>query len=264
MIRAHLVGLSVLAGFLTLGACASAPTVSSSPSVDQIRADETRSGTLTASHPTLDDGSYYQDWIYQGRAGERIRVDLRSSDFDAFLLVLNASRDEELARNDDGGSGTDARVEVTLPATGPYVIVANSYVEGETGAYSLSVESIQPTTGGGTTGSRTISLGETRAGRLTSASEVLGDGSYYDRWYIDGRSGDRIRIEMRSSDFDTYLSFGTEQNGQFNQLESDDDGAGGTDSRIDVTLQRTGRYLIRANSLSAGREGEYRLSVSRR
>jgi hypothetical protein len=256
-----------IASLLSVTACAGnpAPTASGNSTIDFIRSGETRAGRLTASDRQLSGGYHFQDWIYEGRAGERVIIDLRSSDFDAYLELHNAARNQEIARNDDGGSGTDARIEATLPEAGRYLIRARSYRAGATGSYALSVvPGRAPVATTTTSGVRVIAVGETRNGRLTTSSEQLGDNSYYDRWYFDGRAGERIRIDMRSTDFDSFLSFGTERNGRFESLATDDDGGDGLNARIDFTIPNTGRYLIRANSLRANRTGNYSLSVTRR
>jgi hypothetical protein len=61
-----------------------------------------------------------------------------------------------------------------------------------------------------------------------------------------------------------FLSFGRGDGDDFQMLASDDDGAGGTDVRIDFSLPSNGRYLIRANASHADRVGEYSLGVVRR
>ncbi len=189
---------------------------------------------------------------------------MRSSDFDAYLVLSNASTNQVLDRNDDGGEGTNARIETTLPATDRYLIRTNSLGANETGSYSLSITPVRVSTAATNPGSRVIAAGETRQGELTTSSAELDDGSYYDGWQFDGQAGERIRIEMRSTAFDAFLSFGRGDGDKFEMLASDDDAAGGTDARIDFTVPSNGRYLIRANALQADQVGEYSLSVVRR
>jgi hypothetical protein len=51
------------------------------------------------------------------------------------------------------------------------------------------------------------------------------------------------------------------EGGSFIPIESNDDGAGGTDSRLELTLPDTGTYVIRANSLYGGSRGAYTLRL---
>ncbi|MGE0158002.1 MAG: caspase family protein [Gemmatimonadales bacterium] len=95
------------------------------------------SGDLVGSDPTFDDGSHYQAWTLQGQAGDRLTVSLSSDDFDTYVIVRQG--DQVLASNDDS-DGTNSRVEVTLPSTGAYTVVATSYGGGETGRYTLQAQ----------------------------------------------------------------------------------------------------------------------------
>ena len=99
-------------------------------------------GTLEASDPQLPDKSRYDQWMYDGRKGESIQITLESSAFDAYLILgrQNGSTIEPVEQNDDGAGGTNARITATLPMDGAYVVMANSFGEGATGAYTLRVE----------------------------------------------------------------------------------------------------------------------------
>ena len=66
---------------------------------------------------------------------------------------------------------------------------------------------------------------------------------------------------MTSGDFDAYLRWGREQGGDFEALGFDDDGAGGTNARLEVAVETTGRYAIHANSFAADLTGAYSLSI---
>jgi hypothetical protein len=68
---------------------------------------------------------------------------------------------------------------------------------------------------------------------------------------------------LRSGDFDAYLSVGQGTGASYDELASDDDGADGTDSLIEITLPRAGAYTIRVNTLGPGQTGAYNLLVER-
>ena len=107
----------------------------------------------------------------------------------------------------------------------------------------------------------TIRPGGSVQGTLSSSDRVLDDGSYYECVSLRARAGQRVEITLRSPDFDTYLGLvqGRDCSGG-DSMETDDDGAGGTDSRLQVTLG-SGPYSIRVNSLSEGETGAYTLAV---
>jgi CHAT domain-containing protein/tetratricopeptide (TPR) repeat protein len=96
-------------------------------------------GRLEEGDNQLDDGSLHDVHIFEGEAGQIVRIRLVSKEFDALLLLQN-SLGEELARNDDGTDGTNAEIVFRLPETGQYRILANAYGESGRGAYQLTVE----------------------------------------------------------------------------------------------------------------------------
>ncbi|MCU0566546.1 MAG: trypsin-like peptidase domain-containing protein [Oculatellaceae cyanobacterium Prado106] len=97
-------------------------------------------------------------------------------------------------------------------------------------------------------------------GSLTSSSSVLpADNSYFNAYTFEGRRGQRVVIEMTSSDINTYLIL-LAPSGQ--DLEQDDDSAGGTNARLAITLPEDGQYTILANSYGARETGRYSLRAS--
>jgi hypothetical protein len=88
----------------------------------------------------LQDGSYYQEFAFTGQAGQQIRILLESSDFDTYLILID-SAGNRIAENDDASSSTtDAEIIVTLPSTGDYTVIVNSYEGGQQGRFLLTLE----------------------------------------------------------------------------------------------------------------------------
>ena len=67
-----------------------------------------------------------------------LTIALDSTAFDAFLWLLDSAL-TVIATNDDGGGGTNSLITQSL-AAGSYLILANSFFEGETGAYTLTTQ----------------------------------------------------------------------------------------------------------------------------
>lgn len=85
-------------------------------------------------------------------------------------------------------------------------------------------------------------------------------GSYYtDRYTFAGTGGKVATIAMSSSSFDTYLYL---RDPAGNVIRSDDDGGGGTNSRISFTLPSSGTYTIEATSYGSYSTGAYSLSFT--
>ena len=119
--------------------------------------------------------------------------------------------------------------------------------------------------GGGACGPTPISIGQTINGNLTTGDCPLGDGTFYDPYSFNGTAGQRVAVSMTSSQFDTFL-FLNRPDGS--PLSIDDDGGGGTNSRIPpgsgfITLPTTGTYTIWANAFDpADTTGSYSLTLS--
>ena len=98
----------------------------------------TLNGRLTSSDAVWDDGSRYDVWNVTAVAGQRVVIDMESDDVDAYLRVLR-SDGTLIATDDDGGSGSNARLEFRTPDAGDYLVIATSYEAGATGGYRVNV-----------------------------------------------------------------------------------------------------------------------------
>jgi hypothetical protein len=218
---------------------------------------QTVTGRFTSAEPAVDDRSHYHFWRLDASPGERVIVTMRSGDVDSYLAwgVVTAAGWEERGTDDDGGGGHDARLVLTVPATGEYGIRAYTYGRRERGSYTLSAapaRAPEPIP---------MRVGETLRGVLSEDDAVEEDGSFYDLYLVSGAPGERIVIDMRSSEFDAYLTGGRLVGAAVEPQHRDDDGGAGTDARLEVALDADGRYAVMANSYSGGMTGAYTLSV---
>jgi hypothetical protein len=119
------------------------------------------------------------------------------------------------------GPGCAARISLVVPGPGPYSVVANTSVTPvrQTGRYVLSLTqglkpllpddpctpagSSAPATGG--QGRRTIQVGQTVNGTLSTSDESYSDTTYYQRWYFTTQPNTAITIDLASDDFDPVL-----------------------------------------------------------
>jgi hypothetical protein len=108
----------------------------------EIRIGETAMGRLESGDSVIGDSTYADVLTFRPTMPGRVTILLRSSDFDAYLLLQDADG-RTLASDDDGGSGTDAQLTYAVVAGRAYRIVANSYggAERATGAYRITVRS---------------------------------------------------------------------------------------------------------------------------
>ena len=89
---------------------------------------------------------------------------------------------------------------------------------------------------------------------------ALGDGSYFEAWFFEGRAGQRITVTMRSGAFDTFLAVGR-HNGDVIDTNDDYESGNSTNSQVSISLPADGIYMIRANSLEASKTGDYTISL---
>ena len=250
--------------FLALAGCASGPSSRLAPAPERtLPMNAEVSGRLVRSDPQLRDSSVYEAWRFDGTAGQIVQIDVISTDFDAFAILTDGAGNK-LADNDDGGGGTNARITYTLPTTGTYRILANSWVKGHYGRYTVRLHSLGAASGAdapggvlpGTVGQ--IMRGQTMSGRLSPNDPKLSDGSVYQAWTYIGRAGESIQVDVVSSDFDAYAIV---QDGNGVKLAADDDSGGGTNARITYTLPYSGAYRLIANTYRQGSFGAFSLSV---
>lgn len=120
--------------------------------------------------------------------------------------------------------------------------------------------------GGGDSGnSRTTIRGDLRSGDQTLPnSAYVQDGSYVDVYSCTARDDGSAQVDLKSSDFDSFLIVGTEDDaGGINTITTDDNSGGGRDARVRFNINRDARYFVAAtNSDGAGRTGSYELDFS--
>jgi hypothetical protein len=97
-------------------------------------------GTLTANSPisNLRAGCYCTVYNVKLTAGTVYTIDLRSTDFDAYLYLLD-DFGGILAQDDDSGGGLDARIVIRATYTGQHQIVVTTFGQGMRGNFTLLV-----------------------------------------------------------------------------------------------------------------------------
>lgn len=244
------------------------------PEPRNVRVGETMRGELTEDDADFaeltgeagdgNESGFYDLYRFEAGAGERLRIRMETQMSGAALAVGTLQDGEfvPLARSvvaqvDTAAPG--AVLPFRAPEAGEYYILAG-VSGGGTGAYRLMIQERgaepQPR-------ATPLRRGQTVSATLREGDPELDDGRWYDAYSYTGRAGERIRISMRSDEFDTVLILGRVVDGEFEELEMNDDAdEDGTDAAISLELPADGRYVIQATSFRGQTEGAYRLTVT--
>lgn len=201
---------------------------------------------------TLNSGQEHV-WTLTIDEDQQVTIDLErvSSSIDPYLELLSM-QGGEIETNDDGGRGLNSRISRYLNA-GQYMLIAREFGRDDTGQYRLSVSGFVGAPSQGPGGGIPIEVGQTIDAYLTDGQRQT--------FVLEIATPQQVRIDhMRGDDrnIDPYLIL----NDQYgNEIESDDDGGDGFNSRITRFLQ-PGRYLITARDFGSNDSGAFRLSVT--
>lgn len=105
-------------------------------------------GTLGPGDAQLGSGEYYDRIRFDGVAGQEVVVELASTAFDPYLIVLGPDEGVLYEEDDTPGLGLDVRATVRLSASGTHTVVVTSARSGETGAYRLTIAGVGAPAGG--------------------------------------------------------------------------------------------------------------------
>jgi serine protease Do len=211
-------------------------------------------GQLGAESSILpSDGSFFDAYTFEGQAGQRIVIEMDSSEFNTYLILLEPDGGN-LAQDDDGGGSGNARLITTLPRSGRYTVLANSRLAGETGQYRISISELERSPNA----AAQVILQE--RGTLGPNSQVWPeDNSLFLEYQFYGTQGQTVTITMESSEFDTYLML-FDESWQI-LAQNNDTSPQNTDSTVVLTLPYTGTYRVIANALDDRGRGQFQLTV---
>lgn len=225
---------------------------------------ENKSGSLGGSDDTLQSGEYSDSYSVSVSAGQLIEVSMSSTELDPYIIVkppsCGAAGTCDLQYDNDDLQSGDTRAFAWLSAneTGSYEIVATSSMPGESGAYDIRYRVVDAGSNPATPGVTSFSDGASRPGRLQAGDKTLTSGEFVDNYTFTGRAGDRVQVDMRSTELDPYLILWMPDKSQ----EDNDDWNGDTEhSRLEVTLPEDGMYRVSATTYTPGEEGAYSLEV---
>lgn len=197
---------------------------------------------------TLRVGAQITDWLDDKRdlplrvdRRAMYTIDMRAAEFDAKLAI---SGNGVTASDDDGGGGTDARLNVLLEP-GDYVLTATGWGGDSQGFYDIAVAS------------RPVPSGLNQGGQIRADGTGL-QGAFQGTplvYRFNLREQRLVTVDMRSDDFDSLLVL----RGQGVE-HYDDDGGDALNARL-VRVLQPGDYTIEAGGATSG-SGIFSLSLS--
>lgn len=223
---------------------------------------EAVSGALTPGDPLMPDGTLYDCYLLAGEAGDTVFLTYSSDNIDPWIAAgprseVGCGEPPYPFQDDDGGVGLNALLELNFDRTEDYVVVANTFAEGEAGPYLLQAFA-----------GAAVGVGETIEAELDEADTISSStGRRFDCYVYWGAAGEVVQIDLQSKAIDTYLRVGNVPRGGCADEEIDllylrDDYAGGSDSRLNYAIAADGPLLIAASSFGAGELGPYTLSIA--
>ncbi len=215
-------------------------------------------GELTGGDATFDSGEFNDSYSFEGRPGQRVTLDLRSDEFDTYLILRSPNGESQA--NDDAESTSHSLIETELTELGSYEVIVTSFAAAETGGYVLNIRD------GGAATSQTVAnrdvinldIGDNIEASLTASDSRSDDRKYEDSYVFSAEAGQSITVEMTSTAVDTYLTLITPSG---ESIENDDHQGSTDQSLVQLTLQESGRYRVIASSYAEDETGAYRLSI---
>lgn len=110
-------------------------------------------------------------------------------------------------------------------------------------------------------GRRLINTGQTLKGVLEPGDFLDTDAVYNDVYMFSGRRRQKVSVTGRSPDFDIFIRVLYVDADTIVQLGEDDDGAGGTDASLTITLPADTEYSLVVSSWEAASVGNYTISI---
>jgi hypothetical protein len=179
--------------------------------------------------------------------GKLYHVDMTSDDFDV-LLRIEDDKGKTLKEDDDGGGGTNARLQFTPSQSGEFTLIATSFEPNKTGSYSLYLQEL--------THGKTLINAE---GSFAASPFVHQGLPVWSELVPEAKSGDTYRIDVGKETARSVL------------LVRDSAGSviaasqvpGAQEAQVHVRALHDGPHEIILVPVSGDKDGRFKLAVQR-
>lgn len=185
--------------------------------------------------------------IFEGAANDIVSIRV-SSEFDAYMEVLDSSGNI-IAYDDDSGGELQPFIEnLQLPTDGTYVIVVYGYNSYDAGTFNVTLNEVEV---GELPTNQPITYGESVEGFLPTGQNVS--------YVFTGTAGDVVSVEVESG-FDGYLEL-RDSTGSI--IASDDDSGFDLNPLIEnIELPDDGEYTLVLAGFGSDTAGSYTLTLT--
>jgi agmatine/peptidylarginine deiminase len=183
----------------------------------EIVVGSSRSGVLKDSDERDASGSLVQAWAINGRAGEAVVVDLISDTFDTMLNVVGPGLSRPLY-DDDSGGDLNSRLRLEFPETGVYKVIVQAVDSSESGEFTVKAmpapadESVADWEDEAIVAflkalpvRQELQVDRVLNAELGATTAKAPNGRLAQAWMLDRCDGGRVRVSVKSDDFDTVL-----------------------------------------------------------
>jgi hypothetical protein len=176
-----------------------------------------------------------------------------TGNLDTYMHFYNYETRNELATNDDGGSGSNARIRQNVQAGTRYLAKVRGYDSSTTGNYGFRAYMIPPREGANSwENPLTYEPGANE--NVTAMDRTIQDGGDEDYFLIVPASSGRLVMET-TGNLDTYMHFYNYETKE--ELATNDDGGHDSNARIRQNVQAGTRYLAKVRGYGSSTSGNY-------
>ncbi len=231
---------------------------------------------LTEQDAFFPDGSFYRTYQFIGKAGQRVTLEMQSTEVDPYLILFGPNN-AEIAQ--------DSRISTVLPTDGLYTLHANGYERGQTGKYQLlaridngqinnqtnnqvnnnqlgdEVDQAVPQTSLAT--SQPIATGNFNGVFNSDSLTSSQDATLFQRFNFEGQKGQIWRITISSNEFQPELLLFNPKRQLIRQMTAKIGTNNPSQATITIQLPNDGKYQLIAKTTNPAAQGKYNLRVVR-